>query len=339
MLKKTPFNQTADIWSLGITAIEMAEGNPPRSEFSIWQAVAQIPRLPAPTLAEPSKWSPEFNRFIARCLTKEYKQRPTALDLLKDPFILGAIRIDQESIMKARAANPNSYISALTGVPGANSVLKPFVADVLHRRVKRAEQGQMGTVDGTFPSTDPDLPGTSADSGTMVVVGDNQGTVLSDTMVVKDASIASTLTWNGTPPHTKTTSRISPVDSVIIHSEASPSAGKPSVPPKPHPLAGIQIARTAKTPSPPVASSPNHSPTSSSSGSTGVQGKINIGRRLGVIMEECGTQTVVSTKARVRYWGTIVALSFALSLLWHFTLVLIRSYTDENVPTVVHFRN
>jgi serine/threonine protein kinase len=37
----------------------------------------------------PEKWSKEFNNFIARCLTVDPKRRPTAKELLFDPFILG----------------------------------------------------------------------------------------------------------------------------------------------------------------------------------------------------------------------------------------------------------
>jgi len=77
----------ADIWSLGITAIEMAELKPPLSGIHPMRAIFMIPNKPSPTLSEESKWSKEFLDFLAQCLSKDIAQRPTASALLKHPFI------------------------------------------------------------------------------------------------------------------------------------------------------------------------------------------------------------------------------------------------------------
>ena len=91
VLSKSEYNKKTDIWSLGITAIEMAEGDPPYSNINYIKAMLLIPVQPAQQLTEPEKWSKAFNNFISRCLTIDIKQRPTAKELLLDPFIVDNI--------------------------------------------------------------------------------------------------------------------------------------------------------------------------------------------------------------------------------------------------------
>lgn len=88
VLSNSEYNKKTDIWSLGITAIEMAEGDPPYSHINFMRAMFVIQKKPAQGLTIPEKWSPEFNNFVKRCLTLDPKQRPTAKELLLDPFIL-----------------------------------------------------------------------------------------------------------------------------------------------------------------------------------------------------------------------------------------------------------
>jgi len=87
VIQQSPYDGRADIWSLGITAIEMAEGKPPLSGIHPMRAIFQIPNKPSPTLQEPDNWSKEFNDFIACCCQKDQKQRPTAKELLEHPFL------------------------------------------------------------------------------------------------------------------------------------------------------------------------------------------------------------------------------------------------------------
>ena len=75
MLTADDYDKAVDIWATGITCIELAEGAPPLSQFKWEQAIKKIPTNPPPTLKEPSKWSPEFNQFIALCLQKEPEKR------------------------------------------------------------------------------------------------------------------------------------------------------------------------------------------------------------------------------------------------------------------------
>ncbi|XP_033895814.3 TRAF2 and NCK-interacting protein kinase-like isoform X6 [Acipenser ruthenus] len=76
----------SDLWSLGITAIEMAEGAPPLCDMHPMRALFLIPRNPAPRLKS-KKWSKKFQTFIDSCLVKNHGQRPSTEQLLKHPFI------------------------------------------------------------------------------------------------------------------------------------------------------------------------------------------------------------------------------------------------------------
>uniref|UniRef100_A0A6Q2WSC6 non-specific serine/threonine protein kinase n=1 Tax=Esox lucius TaxID=8010 RepID=A0A6Q2WSC6_ESOLU len=75
----------SDLWSLGITAIEMAEGAPPLCDMHPMRALFLIPRNPAPRLKS-KKWC-KFQSFIESCLVKSHGQRPSTEQLLKHPFI------------------------------------------------------------------------------------------------------------------------------------------------------------------------------------------------------------------------------------------------------------
>ncbi|XP_077117734.1 misshapen-like kinase 1 isoform X5 [Ranitomeya variabilis] len=80
------YDYRSDIWSLGITAIEMAEGAPPLCDMHPMRALFLIPRNPPPKLKS-KKWSKKFIDFIDTCLIKNYMSRPPTEQLLKYPFI------------------------------------------------------------------------------------------------------------------------------------------------------------------------------------------------------------------------------------------------------------
>ena len=79
------YDNRSDVWSLGITAIEMAEGQPPLCEMHPMRALFLIPRNVAPRLK--SKWSKKFHNFVELCLVKDYLIRSNCEQLLKHPFI------------------------------------------------------------------------------------------------------------------------------------------------------------------------------------------------------------------------------------------------------------
>ncbi|XP_056006298.1 serine/threonine-protein kinase mig-15-like isoform X5 [Ostrea edulis] len=80
------YDNRSDLWSLGITAIEMAEGKPPLCDMHPMRALFLIPRNAPPRLKS-NKWSSRFSNFVETCLLKDYMQRPNTETLLRHPFI------------------------------------------------------------------------------------------------------------------------------------------------------------------------------------------------------------------------------------------------------------
>jgi len=85
--KDEGYDFKADIWSLAITAIELADGKPPLFDIASLRVIFLIPARPPPTLAEPTKWSAEFNDFLSVCLQKDPNKRPPASAILGHPFV------------------------------------------------------------------------------------------------------------------------------------------------------------------------------------------------------------------------------------------------------------
>ncbi|KFV74682.1 STE20-like serine/threonine-protein kinase [Dryobates pubescens] len=85
--KDRPYDYKADIWSLGITLIEMAQIEPPHHELNPMRVLLKIAKSDPPTLAQPSKWSADFKDFLKKCLEKNVDARWSATQLLQHPFV------------------------------------------------------------------------------------------------------------------------------------------------------------------------------------------------------------------------------------------------------------
>lgn len=118
------YDSKADVWSLGITAIEMATGSPPYSDMHPMRVLFFIPKNPPPRLD--GDFSPAFKEFVAQCLQKESGRRPRARDLANARFIAEAPesrdalvrrvreRIEGEHARRPATRDPQAFADART---------------------------------------------------------------------------------------------------------------------------------------------------------------------------------------------------------------------------------
>lgn len=102
--RKGGYDQQCDIWAVGITAIELAELQPPMFDLHPMRALFLMSKsgFKPPVLKEKAKWSADFHNFVKVALTKNPKKRPPAIRLLQHPFLQGKllnpIRIEMKII-------------------------------------------------------------------------------------------------------------------------------------------------------------------------------------------------------------------------------------------------
>jgi len=94
VIRKERYNNKADIWSLGITIIEMVEGRPPNTDINCIEKLPDLANRDPPTFSKLNLWSPNFLNFLACCLVKDQEQRPAATTLLMHEFLQGKNKDD-----------------------------------------------------------------------------------------------------------------------------------------------------------------------------------------------------------------------------------------------------
>lgn len=113
--RKGGYNHLCDIWAVGITAIELAELQPPMFDLHPMRALFLMSKsgYKPPTLKDKSKWSSSFHTFVKECLTKNPKRRPTAEKMLYHPHLLAGDLTKRLAVeLLAKVRNPESIMTS-----------------------------------------------------------------------------------------------------------------------------------------------------------------------------------------------------------------------------------
>ncbi|VVA94572.1 unnamed protein product [Arabis nemorensis] len=190
VIQENRYDGKVDVWALGVSAIEMAEGLPPRSAVHPMRVLFMISIEPAPMLEDKEKWSLVFHDFVAKCLTKEPRLRPTADEMLKHKFVqrckTGASAMSPK-IEKSRQIRASMALQAQNVVTHSSedtSTLGRKSSDEIGITVpsKPPNNGYQNTTEAPPTSTlnrqhisgNTLLAGEGGDFGTMIVHGEDE---------------------------------------------------------------------------------------------------------------------------------------------------------------------
>jgi serine/threonine protein kinase len=122
------YDGKSDIWSLGITMIELAEGRPPFHNIHPMRALFIIPSRPAPKLQHANKWSSDMLDFLTRCLQKKPSDRADAKSLKSHPFV-------RDTIARLEAAKPRGSTKHLA------TLVASKMPEITQHRIKKPAPG------------------------------------------------------------------------------------------------------------------------------------------------------------------------------------------------------
>uniref|UniRef100_A0A8B9JZX0 Mitogen-activated protein kinase kinase kinase kinase n=1 Tax=Astyanax mexicanus TaxID=7994 RepID=A0A8B9JZX0_ASTMX len=107
--RKGGYNHLCDIWAVGITAIELAELQPPMFELHPMRALFLMTKssFQPPKLKDKVRWSNNFHNFVKLSLTKNPKKRPSAEKLLQHPFVSQPLNRTLAIELLDKASNPD----------------------------------------------------------------------------------------------------------------------------------------------------------------------------------------------------------------------------------------
>jgi serine/threonine-protein kinase 24/25/MST4 len=152
VIEQNGYDFGADIWSLGITALELAFGEPPYSREHPMKVLFKIPKIDPPRL-EGNNWSRDFKDFISQCLIKNPDHRPSAKDLLKHRFIRHAGRVETlqeliertkqwESTCSNQESHPKLYMETMNTM-SPNEEPDEWLFDTIRAKtIKKTIRGQ-----------------------------------------------------------------------------------------------------------------------------------------------------------------------------------------------------
>ncbi|CAN4124613.1 unnamed protein product [Withania somnifera] len=193
VIQESRYDGKVDVWALGVSAIEMAEGLPPRATVHPMRVLFMISIEPAPMLEDKEKWSLVFHDFVAKCLTKDTRLRPTASEMLKHKFIekfKAGASVMMPKIEKARQIRASMALEAQNIAPEPNVIGGPKVNDEFGDTVPSKPKND------DAPSTRLEPVG-EGDFGTMIV---RDGPDMNKTAsLIRNAEASSTLQRTGIP--------------------------------------------------------------------------------------------------------------------------------------------
>ena len=150
VIRESHYDGRADVWSLGITAIEMAEGAPPHANLHPLRAIFVIPTKPTPTLADPDIWSPEMLDFVRCCCQKDPSQRHDSALLSSHPFVkqevfaLREMHLGEASTSNADARAKYKKMAEAAhrrpGLPALRKVMAKLKTRMLANKEKRGKE-------------------------------------------------------------------------------------------------------------------------------------------------------------------------------------------------------
>ena len=148
VIRESHYDGRADVWSLGITVIEMAEGQPPHANLHPMRAIFIIPTMPSPTLADPDAWSPEMLDFIQCCCKKDPSQRYDSARLSSHTFVKRDIN-ELRKLYANRSKKGNTQHSWNSGSNSLDDKDIPQSVIALRRFIKRMVEADKGKNDET----------------------------------------------------------------------------------------------------------------------------------------------------------------------------------------------